>query len=90
MTTTEETRRESNRKMDKESRQKQILEIFRQYGELTARECLRKLHRRDMNYVRPRITELLKQGKLVSCGKKYDQATDRNVTVFKINEEENK
>lgn len=87
MTITEETRRESNRKTDKTNRRKQILEIFRQYGELTARECLKKLHRRDMNYVRPRITELIKLGKLVTCGKKYDRATDRNVTVFKLMEE---
>jgi hypothetical protein len=38
-------------------------------------------HGGDMNTVRPRITELLKEGKLVDCGEIEDAATGEQVRV---------
>lgn len=38
-------------------------------------------HGGDMNVVRPRITELLKEGKLVECGEVEDDVTHEDVRV---------
>jgi hypothetical protein len=35
----------------------------------------------DMNSVRPRITELIREGKLMECGEIVDPATGENVRV---------
>ena len=38
----------------------------------------------DMNHVRPRLTELVKEyEKLVECGVKYDSLTRKNVAIYK-------
>lgn len=79
---TAETRRESNRKTDKITRQLVILEALGN-DEMTAREIAYKLHFTDLNAVKPRLTELVKLGKIKTSGKKYDTVTDRNVAVYR-------
>lgn len=75
-------RRESNTQTDKKTRCEAILNAWE--GEMTAREVRDKLMpNADMNAVRPRITELCKDGCLVECNKKYDYATGRYVTCWK-------
>lgn len=85
---TQETRRESNRLVDRLTRSKKILEAYARYGPMTARECARKLGFTDLNAVKPRITELCQKGYLRACGKEYDSLTCRNVALFELVEEE--
>jgi len=81
---TQETRHDSYIKVDKTTRQEVILDAFRTYGNMTARECMHKLGKSDPNFARPRITELVDQNRLVVCGVSYDNETSRNVTLFGI------
>lgn len=83
MSITKQTRLESLFKTDKRKRQDQILDAWGP-GPMTAREIGRKLGYSDLNAVKPRITELVKAGKLVEAGKKYDVFTDRNVTAWRL------
>lgn len=82
MSITEQTRRESYRKMDKRTRQQIILSAWD--GEMTAREIGYKLGYADLNGVKPRITELARAGKLIEAGKKHDPITDRSVTAWTL------
>jgi len=50
----------------------------------TAREICYALEQRDMNYVRPRITELYKQGRIRMTGKTVCAFTGRPVLLFEI------
>ena len=78
---TAETRRESNRKTDKTTRQNMILAALGN-EEMTAREIAYKLHYTDLNAVKPRLTELMQLGVVEAIGKKYDPLTERNVAVY--------
>ena len=83
--------RESNEKMkpEKAQRYSEILRVM--HGEMTARQICEACGYTDMNMVRPRITELVKLGMVVKAGTRYDNLTDRNVTVFrKIEKREEK
>ena len=79
---TEQTRRESHKLVDKQTRYLEILGAWA--GEMTAREIGYKLGYSDLNAVKPRITELVALGKLEECGKKWDTLTRRNVTVWRV------
>lgn len=85
---THETRRESNKMVDRLTRCRKIMEAYARYGPMTARECARKLGFTDLNAVKPRITELCQKGYLRACGKEYDSLTCRNVALFELVEEE--
>jgi len=66
------------------TRQNEIFEILKKYPNgLTAREILYILGKSETNYVRPRLTELLKAEKVVESGLKLDKDTNRTVHVFK-------
>ena len=65
-------------------RQWLIYGILEQYGAMTAREVCIKLGRNDMNYVRPRLTELVQMGKIEIIGKKRDEITDRSTSIYQI------
>lgn len=79
---TEETRNESFLKTDRATRRSVILAALGD-EELTARELLSRIGFSDMNFVRPRLTELMQSGKVEAAGKKWDKITERNVTVFR-------
>lgn len=79
---TEETRNESFLKTDRATRRSVILAALGD-EELTARELLSRIGFNDMNFVRPRLTELMQSGKVEAAGKKWDKITERNVTVFR-------
>lgn len=83
MSITKQTRLESFFKTDKQKRKEQILAAWG-LGAMSAREIARRLGYSDLNMVRPRINELVKAGKLVEAGKKYDVFTDRNVTCWRM------
>lgn len=75
--------KESNEKMkpEKAQRYNEILRVM--HGEMTARQICEACGYTDMNMVRPRITELVKLGMVVKAGTRYDNLTERNVTVFR-------
>lgn len=67
----------------------QILEILSN-KEMTAREIELEMNRRgystyfDMNHVRPRLTELVKEyRKVCECGIKIDNLTKKKVAIYK-------
>ena len=78
---------ESNELMkpDKTRRYQMILNVMN--GEMTAREICDALGYHEMNMVRPRITELIKQGIVEKCGTTFDSITQRTVNVFRITED---
>lgn len=65
-------------------RQWLIYGILEEYGSMTAREVCEKLGSNDMNYVRPRLTELVQMGKIEIIGKKRDSVTNRNTSVYQV------
>lgn len=71
---TEETRREANDKVDKSTREKQVLQILSEYEELTAKQIARYMAYRnyakeiDYNNARPRLTSLLEKKRSMYCG----------------------
>ena len=88
MNITEETRRESNQKVDRQTRYNKILSVLISGVEMTAREVMHALHYKEPNEVRPRMTELCQKGTLevVPGKKKYEPETDRYVAVYKRKE----
>lgn len=80
---TKQTRFESYCRTDKCNRQKVILETLGN-EQLTAREISNRLGYKDLNYVRPRITELLQKGEIFIVGTKMDYQTNRNVAVYSV------
>jgi hypothetical protein len=37
----------------------------------------------DMNFVRPRLTEMVKDGILEICGSAFDKETDRDTVIYR-------
>lgn len=91
-TMSEETRREANEKVDKQSRELQVLSILSDYEELTAKEVARHMAYRtytkeiDYNHARPRLTKLLENREVSIVGKKLDTETNCKEVVYKITE----
>lgn len=69
-------------------RQWLVFGILKQYGAMTAREVCSRLGSDDMNYVRPRLTELVQMGKIEIIGKKRDSVTNRTTSVYQITKED--
>nr|DAT54200.1 MAG TPA: Z DNA-binding protein [Caudoviricetes sp.] len=51
---------------------------------MTAREVMQALGYTDMNSVRPRLSDLDREGKVIQAGKREDTLTGINTTVYKI------
>lgn len=90
--TTLETRVESEKKVDKNKRYMQILDVL---GDkvMTAKEIANEMYKRNMiptnerNFVSPRATEMLYDGRLEIVGKKKCEWTGKTVSVYKRREE---
>lgn len=88
--TTLQTRRESNKKVNKRVREQQVLEILSDGIERTAREVAFEMCERgftntvERNNASPRLTSLLEQRKVIIVGKALDTVTGKRVAVFKI------
>lgn len=78
---TEETRREAyiNRPV---LRREAILNTLGEKG-MTSREIAYAMGFEDLNAVKPRLTELQSEGRVVAVGKKKDFLTGRNVAVWR-------
>lgn len=85
-----QTRRESNKKVNKRVREQQVLEILSDEIERTAREVAFEMCERgftntvERNNASPRLTSLLEQRKVIIVGKALDTVTGKRVAVFKI------
>lgn len=96
MSITEETRRESYHAilLTLTQRQKTVLQILRECGDLTAQEIAAELHRQgvtptdERNFAAPRLTELCDMGLVKAVGKKICGKTGRNVTVWSAAKED--
>jgi predicted ArsR family transcriptional regulator len=85
-----ETRRESYDKIRRSLtlRQKTVLAILRELGDLTAREVadtlcfLRVTPTNERNFAAPRLTELAEKGLIQAVRKKICKKTGRTVTVW--------
>jgi len=92
MSITAQTRRESYYAVlqSLNGRQKNVLEILRDYGDCTAQEVaailyLRKLaHTDERNAAAPRLTELADMGFVQAVDKKVCGKTGRRVTVWSV------
>lgn len=86
----EETRREANEKVDKKTRELQVLKILSNYTELTAKQIARYMAYRgytkevDYNNARPRLTNLLEKRDVCIVGKELDTETNCKEVVYKI------
>lgn len=69
------------------TRQAEILDVMGD-REMSARQICAALGAEDMNYVRPRLTELCKRGEIEVTKKAYDLATNRHVAMYRIRREE--
>lgn len=87
-----DTRADANETVDRALRYKQILEIFDEKKELTAKECAVEMQRKgyipyaERNFSAPRITELCQKGKLEPIGKKKCRYTGKTVGVYAVYE----
>lgn len=84
--------RESLEKLDKEGKREilyaQIIAALGTREEpLTSREIAKEIGRNTRQDIQPRLTELKQKGIVREEGKKYDKATDRNVTAYVLSGE---
>jgi hypothetical protein len=90
---TYQTREESEEKVDKKKRYRQIIEVLGQYGQLTAKECAVRMCSKkyiptsERNYTAPRLTELSEMGVVEPVGKKKCAYTGRTVAVYELRED---
>ena len=91
--TTLECKAEAEESVDKALRQKQVVEILEQGGEMSAKEIAVEMMNRgyvptsERNWSSPRITELCRKGIIEPVGRKKCQYSGKSVTVFAIREE---
>lgn len=93
-----ETRRESYETIlsTLTARQKTVLQILQECGNLTAQEIAAELHRSgitptdERNFAAPRLTELADSGLVQAVGKKICGKTGRRVTVWSVIKDDNR
>lgn len=62
-----------------------IFKVFESLGyPLTDRDVKDVLGYTDMNYVRPRISELIHEGKIIECGTEVDRETKKHVRLCRV------
>lgn len=69
-------------KPDSPTRRKEILKALDIF-DMTAREIAYKLNYADLNAVKPRLTELVQAGLVDVVGKRFDEMTQRKVSVYR-------
>lgn len=85
-----ETRHDSHIQIlpNKQRRYKQIIEVLREKGPMTAKECAVAMHRKsyipttERNYTAPRLNELSDMGVVEPIGKKKCIYTGKTVAVY--------
>lgn len=88
--TTMETRHEANETVDKEKRNRQIIDCLSAYGPMTAKEIAVNLYDRgiiptsERNATAPRLSEMSERGIVEPIGKKKCRFTGRTVAVYSL------
>lgn len=83
----DDTREESNEKVDRKRRYSQILEILKG-NKMTAKEIAIEMYLRgysysaDRNIASPRLTEMLKSGQVDCIGKKLCEYSNKKVGIY--------
>ena len=77
---TKETRFDSFLQTEPSKRCKAILSVMTE--PMTARQIARKLGYSDLNAVRPRLTEMVDEGRVEVIGKAYDATSERKVALY--------
>lgn len=85
MSITRETRREAYQESRRTApkRQSLVYDCLRHHGPQTAEELVKRLGYRDMNSVRPRLTELKDLGLVRTTGKR-PSSTGRMTAVWEV------
>jgi hypothetical protein len=89
-----ENRRDSKERVNVQLRRLQVLSALKELKQASAREIAVAMFDKgwvntsERNNAAPRLNELVKTGQVEPVGKKFDNITGRNVTVFKIREGE--
>lgn len=79
------TRDESYTKVDKLTRYNQILTLMRKVDKpMTSREIAYRLGYKDLNAVKPRLTELRDTGRVAEAGTVVDNLTERRVMTWRV------
>ena len=84
-----ECRHDSNEKVDRKLRYWQVKQCL-QNREMTAREVAEEMFKRhytnnaERNNAAPRLTELVENGIVETCGKKEDFLTGKKVTLYRL------
>lgn len=71
-------------------RQKKILQVIEKFPNSTDREILQELNLHDMNMVRPRVTELIKEGFIEESGSIQCAVTNRRCRTVRVLNPESK
>lgn len=77
-----ECRNESFKKLNPSKRQQLILSVLGD-KEMTARQIADKVGATDLNYIKPRLTELLHLKVITAVRKECDPISSRTVSVYK-------
>lgn len=83
MNNTETLRNQSYHLVDKKRRQIEVLHVISMFAPITNREISEKLHL-PINSITGRVKELRELGLVEFLGKKYDDVTERTVSLFGI------
>lgn len=95
MNITQETRRAAyDGIQDKAQKRRDLILMILKHGPATAEEITAELHTHDfvpyfdMNFVRPRLTELCRAGKIKPVGKRISERTGKQTAVWAVNEQQ--
>ena len=80
-----ECRHNSFEKTDRQTRYNKIIDVLKKSSKpLTARQIAYGLNFKDLNAVKPRLTELVNLHKVRVCDKAYDGLTQRHVATYEV------
>lgn len=85
---TEETRLESY--LQRPAKRQEDILRFMGSDAMTARQIAYGMGFKDLNAVKPRLSELKAAGRIEAVGKAYDNATKRKVAVYKATRKDGK
>lgn len=88
MSITEETRREAyyDSRTLAITRRQVVYSALKKYGPQTVDELMERLGYNDPNCIRPRLTEMKKDGLVETCGKRTSKRTGKTTAVWQVAE----
>lgn len=65
-------------------REYKVMRFLHQLGSATVWEIVKEMGEEDPNYVRPRVTELVQKGYVIEIGKKFNDETKEENTIYSV------